>query len=70
MPEYITRLDGGELNHGIMVCGACGGCDTIVTYCRAFGGLEEIERRCACGNMIKIETKEVQRDARETCKGL
>ena len=55
MPEYITRIEGGKLIRGIVTCEKCGGFDSIVTYCRAFAGLEEIERRCICGHLIRME---------------
>ena len=57
----ITRLVGGRLKGGRMVCADCGG-NPAVTYCRAFGGLEEIECRCSCGNLIRMETKTVGED--------
>lgn len=62
MPEYVTRIEGGKLIHGIVTCEKCGGFDSIVTYCRVFAGLEEIERRCICGNLIRMETKTVGED--------
>ena len=45
MPEYITRIEGGKLIHGIVTCEKCGGFDSIVTYCRAFAGLGS--RKCS-----------------------
>lgn len=55
--DKITRLAGGRLKGGRVVCADCGG-NPAVTYCRAFGGLEEIECRCSCGDVIRMETKE------------
>lgn len=64
MPEYEIKVDGGKLVRGQIVCDCCGRCDTVVTYCRAQGMAEVIERECRiCGNQIRIETREVSRDA-------
>ena len=64
MPEYEVKVTGGELVHGLVVCGTCGRCDNVVTYIRAQGGEEIMERKCrVCGSMIRVETKEVSRDA-------
>ena len=63
MKETITRMTGGKLVmrvmvNGVLLCGRCGRRGAVVAYCRAFGGLEERELRCRCGNIITIETKE------------
>lgn len=58
MKETITRMTGGKLVRGQLLCGRCGRREAVVTYCRAFGGLEERELRCRCGNVIIVETKE------------
>lgn len=60
MKETITRMTGGKLVNGVLLCGRCGRREAVVTYCRAFGGLEERELRCSCGNVIIVETKEKQ----------
>ena len=63
MPEYEVKVTGGELVHGQIVCGSCGRCDNVVTYCRAYRGTEIEEREClTCGRRIEVETKEVKRD--------
>ena len=64
MPEYEIKVDGGKLVHGLVVCDTCGRCDTVVTYIRAKDGEEIMERKCrVCGSMIRVETREVKRDA-------
>lgn len=64
MPEYEIKVDGGKLVHGLVYCDTCGRCDTVITYIRAKDGAEIVERKCRiCGSMIRVETKEVSRDA-------
>lgn len=64
MPEYEIKVDGGKLVRGQIVCDTCGRCDSVVTYLRAQGGEEVMERKCrVCGSMIRVETKEASRDA-------
>ena len=63
MPEYEVKVTGGKLVHGQIVCDSCGRCDNVVTYLRAQGGEEVMERKCrVCGSMIRVETKEAGQD--------
>ena len=63
MPEYEVKVTGGKLVHGQIVCGSCGRCDNVVTYCRTYRGTEIEEREClTCGRRIQVETKEAGQD--------
>lgn len=58
--KYVISAEGAKIIRGLIICQQCGGVDHVMTYCRTQNGREIQERRCVCGNHIRIETEEQQ----------
>lgn len=56
--KYVISAEGAKFSRGMIICRQCGSADHIMTYCRSQNGKEVQERRCICGNHIRIETEE------------